>query len=65
VRAAELVGVAQPVARCGEIGGIGRRGEIAQRRVRSPLIVVVGPDRDLRAGVFKASVELSSLSDGH
>ena len=29
VRSAELVGVAQPIARCGEIGGIGRRREVA------------------------------------
>ena len=50
MRSAELVGVAQPIACCGEIGGVGRRGEIAQRRVRPPLVVVVDPGRDLRRG---------------
>ena len=42
MRSAELVGVAQPIARCGEIGGISRRGEIAQRRVRTPVVVQQG-----------------------
>ena len=54
MRSAELVGVAQPVARCREIGGVGRRREIAQRRVRSPLVVVIGPVRDLRPGMIEA-----------
>ena len=40
-RLAELVGVAQPIARCGECGGIGHRGLVFQGGVR-PLIVVVG-----------------------
>ena len=46
VRSAELVWVAQPIACCGEVGGVGRRGEIAQRRVRTPLIVIADPVRD-------------------
>ncbi len=54
MRSAELVGVAQPTACCGEIGGIGRRCQIAQRRVRPPLVVVVGPDRDLCPGMIEA-----------
>ena len=46
VRSAELIWVAQPIACCGEVGGAGRRGEIAQRRVRTPLIVIADPVRD-------------------
>ena len=52
-RSAELVGVAQPIIRCGEVGGIGRRGEVFQRRVRSPNIVVSDPVSDLGAGVVE------------
>ena len=54
MRSAELVGVAQPIARCGEIGGIGRRGEIAQRRVRAPTVVIIGPIGDAGSGVIEA-----------
>ena len=54
MRSAELVGVAQPIACCGEVGGIGRRGEIAQRRVRAPVVVVVDPIRDAASGVIEA-----------
>ena len=46
MRSAELVGVAQPIACCGKFGGVGGRRQIAQRRVRSPPIVVVDPARD-------------------
>jgi hypothetical protein len=46
VRSAELVWVAQPIACCGGIGGVGLRGETAQRRVRTPLIVIADPVRD-------------------
>src|SRR5580693_3484563 len=46
VRSAERVGVAQPIARCREIGGISRRREVAQRRVRPPLVVIVDPVRN-------------------
>src|SRR6267143_3061133 len=46
VRSAALVWVAPPIACCGEVGGVGRRGEIAQRRVRTPLIVIADPVRD-------------------
>ena len=51
---AELVRVAQPIARCGEIGGIGRRGEIAERRVWTPVVVIIGPIRDAGSGVIEA-----------
>jgi hypothetical protein len=54
MRSSELVGVAQPIACCGEVGGIGRRGEIAQRRVRTPVVVVVDPIRDAASGVIEA-----------
>jgi len=47
VRSAELVWVAQPIARCGEIGGRKPPGrEVAQRRVRPPLVVIVDPVRN-------------------
>src|SRR5882762_7243572 len=39
VRSAELFRVAQPVASCSEVGGISRRGEIAERRMRALLVV--------------------------
>lgn len=52
-RSAELVGVAQPIARCGEVGGIGRRGLVFERGVR-PLAVVVGdPGSKLPPGVVE------------
>jgi hypothetical protein len=54
VRSAELVGVAQPIARCGEVGGIGRRRQVAQRGMRALAIVVVGPRRDPGLGVIEA-----------
>ena len=53
MRSAELVGVAQTIAGCGEIGGISRRREVAQRRVWPPLVVIVDPVRDLGPGMIK------------
>jgi hypothetical protein len=52
-RSAELVGGAQPIDRCGELGGIGRRREVAERRVRARGVVVGDPDRDLCASVIE------------
>src|SRR6476659_2996793 len=46
-RSAELVGVAQPIARCGKCGGVCRRREVLQRRVRTLPVVVGDPCRDL------------------
>jgi hypothetical protein len=54
VRSAELVRAAQPIARCGEVGGVGRGCEVAQRGMRALAVVVVSPSRDLGAGVIKA-----------
>ena len=54
MRSAKLVGVAQPIAYCGEIGGVGRRREISQRRVWAPLIVIVDPICDLCPGLIEA-----------
>ncbi|MGY3461697.1 hypothetical protein ACVWW5_007147 [Bradyrhizobium sp. LM3.4] len=54
VRSAELVGVAQPVARCGEVGGIGRRRQVAQRRMRALAVVVGGPSGNSGPGVIEA-----------
>jgi hypothetical protein len=43
VRSAELIGVAQPIARCGEVGGIGSRGRIAERGMQALAVVVADP----------------------
>jgi hypothetical protein len=51
VRSAE--GVAQPVARCGEVGGIGRRRQVTERRMRALAVVVGGPSRNLGPGVIE------------
>jgi hypothetical protein len=48
-RLAELVGVAQPIVRFGECGGVGRGRLVFQRGVRAFPIVVDDPCRDLRA----------------
>jgi hypothetical protein len=53
MRSAELVGFAQTIACCGEIGGLGRRGEIAQSRMRPALVVIVDPVRDLGPGMIE------------
>ena len=52
-RSAELVGVAQPVVRCGEGGGVGRGCEIADRRVRTPLVVAGDPPGNDGSGVVE------------
>ena len=41
------------LARCGEEGGLRRRCEIAEPRVRSLCVVVGGPARELRTGMAK------------
>src|SRR3954470_4105436 len=53
-RSAELVGVAQPIVRCGEIGGIGRRRDVSERRMWAPFVVVVSPFGDRRSGMIEA-----------
>ena len=45
MRSAELVGVAQPIACCGEIGGVSGRREIAQSRMWPSLVGIVDPVR--------------------
>jgi hypothetical protein len=52
-RSAELVGIAQPIARCGDVGGIGRRREVSERRVRTRGVEVCDPGRDLGSGVVE------------
>ena len=42
-RAAQRVKVAEPIAHCGELGGVGGRGLIAQGRVGPPEVVVRHP----------------------
>jgi hypothetical protein len=42
MRSAELVRVAQTIACCGEVSGVGRRREIAQSRMRPALVVQHG-----------------------
>src|SRR5271154_7180109 len=54
MRSAELVGVAQTIACCGEIGGVGRRREIAQSRMGPSLVVIVDPVGDLGPGMIEA-----------
>ena len=54
MRSAELVRVAQPIACCGEVGGVSRRGEIAQRGVWTPVVVIIGPIGDAGSGVIEA-----------
>jgi hypothetical protein len=46
--------VAQPIARCGEAGGIGRGRQVAQRGMRALVVVVVDPISDLGPGVIVA-----------
>ena len=53
-RLAELVEVAQPIARCGESGGIGRRGLVFQRGVRPLIVVVSDPCGEPSSGVVEA-----------
>ena len=54
MRSAELIQAAQPVACCGEISGKGGRREIAQRGMRTPLVVIVDLVRDLCPGMIEA-----------
>lgn len=56
VRSAKLVGVAQPIARCGEGDGIGRRRQVAQRGMRALVAEVVDPIGDLGAVLQKAGL---------
>ena len=53
MRSAELVGVAQPIACCGEIGGIGRWGLIGERRMGALMIVIGDPVRNLFPSVIE------------
>jgi hypothetical protein len=45
-RSAALDGDAQPIARCCEGGGVGRRSGVAERLVRAVLVVISEPSRD-------------------
>jgi hypothetical protein len=60
MRSAELVRVAQPIACCGEIGGIDGRREIAERGMRTPLVVQQGL-RTPRDRVPGSSLSASSV----
>jgi hypothetical protein len=51
---AELVGVAQPIARCGEVGGKGRWSLVSQRGMRPPVVVVSGPCSEPAPDVIEA-----------
>ena len=53
-RLAERFGHAEPIAHCGELGGVGGRGGVPDRRVRSVVVVVGGPPSDGGAGVTEA-----------
>ena len=52
-RSAQLVGVAQPIVRCGEIGGIGRRREIAERGMGATLVEIGDPSGDRHTGMVQ------------
>ena len=54
MRSAELVRVAQPIACCGEVGGVSRGGEITQGRMRTLVVVIIGPIGDAGSGVIEA-----------
>jgi hypothetical protein len=53
MRSAELVRVAQPIACCVEIGRVGGRGKVGERRMRPPAIVVIDPVGDICSGVIE------------
>lgn len=57
----ELVGVARPIVRCGEVSGVGRGGQVFQRRVRPPDIVV-GAHGAILARALSRSKNRVSLS---
>jgi hypothetical protein len=52
-RSAERLRFVEPIARCGELGGIGRGGLVAKRRVGSGGVVVGHPDGNNAADVVK------------
>ena len=62
-RSAELVGVAQPIARCGECGGEGRRRKVAERRVRTALVVAGDPAGE--HGSCVVEIEVSGIAARH
>src|SRR5512132_3981568 len=53
MRSAELVGVAQTIACCGEVSRVSGRGQVAQRGVRPGLIIRNHPPCDGGAGVIE------------
>ena len=53
MRSAELVGVAQTIACCGEVSRVSGRGQVAQRGVRPGLIIRNHPSCDGGAGVIE------------
>ena len=59
MRSAKLVRVAQPIACCVEVGRVGGRGEVAERRMRPPAIIVVDPRGDICSSVFEVEKQRS------
>ncbi len=53
MRSAKLIGAAQLIVLCGEVGGVGRRREVSERRVRTRGVEVEDPGRDLGACVVE------------
>jgi hypothetical protein len=48
-----MVGVAQPIVCCGEIGGMGRRREIAERGMWAALVEIGDPSGDRHTGMVQ------------
>ena len=57
MRSAKLVAAAQPIVRCGEVVGIGRRREVSERRMRALGIEVDDPGSNLGAGIVEIEEE--------
>lgn len=54
-RSAELVGIAQPIVRCGESRRERPRGQVAEGGMRAVIVVVDDPTRDYRSGVVEVA----------
>ena len=62
-RSAERFRLAEAIAHCGELGGVGRRGFVAERRMRATLVVVGDPSSG--GGADGASLYITEPDTGH
>ena len=51
---AERLRFVEPIARCGELGGVGRGGLVAERRMGSGVVVIGHSGGDDGAGMVEA-----------